>query len=173
MKPKPSPLSIVRATGEHIPQLEEMCRAGGLNKPAGYFARCLAEQREIVMAARGGEAVGYGLLNWRPQYALYRKLQIPEIQDLNVIPAARRHGIATVLMSCFEEMARAAKCAHIGISVGLYADYGPAQRLYVKLGYMPDGYGVTYDRMAVAGGEIRPVDDNLCLMMVKELKNRP
>ena len=37
------------------------------------------------------------------------------------------------------------------------------------LGYVPDGSGATYDRLTVAGGEIRPVDDNLCLMMIKAL----
>ena len=59
----------------------------------------------------------------------------------------------------------------MGISVALGASYGPAQRLYATLGYMPDGNGVTYDRMAVGFGEMRPVDDDLCLMMVKDLQS--
>jgi GNAT superfamily N-acetyltransferase len=142
-------------------------------KEPGYFEQCLAEQeagrREILIARAGGADIGYGILNRQPQYALYKRLEIPEIQDLNVIPEARRQGAATVLIKALEDIARREGRAHIGISVGLHADYGPAQRLYVKLGYVPDGYGVTYDRVAVSGGEIRPVDDNLCLMMVKDL----
>jgi GNAT superfamily N-acetyltransferase len=142
-------------------------------KEAGYFERCLAEQeagrREILIARAGGVDIGYGMLNMRPQYALYKRLEIPEIQDLNVVPEARRQGAATVLIKALEDIARRDGRRQIGISVGLFADYGPAQRLYVKLGYVPDGYGVTYDRVAVSGGEIRPVDDDLCLMLVKDL----
>lgn len=142
-------------------------------KAPGYFEECLAEQesgrREILIARAGGVDIGYGMLNWQPQYALYKRLQIPEIQDLNVIPEARRQGAATLLVRALEDIARREGRTQIGISVGLFADYGPAQRLYVKLGYVPDGYGVTYDRVAVSGGEIRPVDDDLCLMMVRDL----
>jgi GNAT superfamily N-acetyltransferase len=143
------------------------------DKEEGYFERCLEEQsqgkRDVLMAFREGRAAGYAMLSWQPQYPLYRKLQIPEIQDLNVITAFRRQGIATTLIEECEKRAKAKSCDHIGISVGLFANYGPAQRLYVKRGYVPDGYGVTYDRVTVTPGEIRPVDDNLCLMMIKDL----
>ena len=57
----------------------------------------------------------------------------------------------------------------MGLAVGLHRSYGAAQRLYARLGYMPDGYGVTYDREAVVPGDFRAVDDELCLMMVKTL----
>lgn len=30
----------------------------------------------------------------------------------------------------------------VGVSVGLYYDYGNAQLLYVKRGYIPDGRGI-------------------------------
>jgi hypothetical protein len=32
----------------------------------------------------------------------------------------------------------------VGLGVELCADYGPAQMLYIKKGYIPDGNGVTY-----------------------------
>jgi hypothetical protein len=51
--------------------------------------------------------------------------------------------------------------------VGLSADYGAAQRLYHKLGYEPDGNGVTYDRAPVTPGQKYPLDDDLALMLVK------
>ena len=50
-----------------------------------------------------------------------------------------------------------------------HSGFGAAQRLYCKLGYIPDGNGVTYDREAVRAGDMRAVDDLLCLMMVKAL----
>lgn len=165
----------IRLAGDKDTDLLEKMMAGtGRHKEAGYFTRCLEEQaqgrREVCIAeGEGGDAAGYVMLNWRPQYALYRKLQIPEIQDLNVIPAARRQGVGRALIAHCESRAREKGCTQIGISVGLYAGFGPAQRLYAKLGYEPDGCGVTYDREYVSPGEIRPVDDNLALMMVKSL----
>ncbi len=142
------------------------------HKDSGYFERCLEEQKEgrrQVFIAQTDKGVGYGVLNWSPQYALYKRLGIPEIQDLNVISVARRQGVATAMIEYCENLVVEAGCEHIGISVALYKDYGPAQRLYAKLGYLPDGNGVTYDREAVSPGEIRPVDDDLCLMMIKAL----
>jgi GNAT superfamily N-acetyltransferase len=142
-------------------------------KEPGYFERCIEEQeagrREILIASDGGGDIGYGMLNREPQYALYKRLGMPEIQDLNVVPEARKRGAGAALIKALEDLARRLGYKQIGISVGLHSEYGAAQRLYVKLGYVPDGLGVAYDRVTVAAGEIRPLDDNLCLMMVRDL----
>ncbi len=100
---------------------------------------------------------------------LYKKLDIPEIQDLNVASNYRQQGIATKMIESFENLARDQGAEYIGISVGLTKDYGPAQRLYNKLGYAPDGNGITYDRAAVSHGQRVLVNDDLCLMLLKEL----
>jgi hypothetical protein len=55
----------------------------------------------------------------------------------------------------------------LGISVGLHAGFGAAQRLYIRLGFVPDGLGVTYDREAVQPSAPHPVDDDLALMLLK------
>ena len=168
-------MEIRQAQDSDIPALYDMLAALGFHKGAGYFERCLDEQaqgRRQVFIVRGGEPegdIGYGMLNWHPQYALYKRLGIPEIQDLNTVPVARRQGAASALIGHCEQIAAQTGAEHIGISVGLYADYGPAQRLYVKRGYEPDGFGVTYDRQQVRAGEMRLVDENLCLMLVKAL----
>ena len=144
-----------------------------VKKPDGFFEKCLAAQqdghREILISVYEERLTGFVILNWRPQYAFYKRLEIPEIQDLIVMPEMRQQGIATALIAACEERARARGCTHIGIAVGLDPGYGAAQRLYVKQGYIPDGHGITYDREAVKAGDIRPVDDDLCLMMVKEI----
>jgi GNAT superfamily N-acetyltransferase len=166
-------VSIRRADIADLESLQVMAGLMNAGKEPGYFGTCLGEQaegrRDLFIIAAGGTDAGYVMLNWRPQYALYRRLNMPEIQDLNVVPAMRRRGLAAALIRHCEETARARGCAQVGISVGLYADYGAAQRLYVRLGYVPDGFGVTYDRETVRPGEIRPVDDNLCLMLVRDL----
>ncbi len=163
-------IPIRQADETDIQALYGLMNTLGYHKEDDYFEQCLSEgERQVYIVMREGRDVGYCILNWQPKYALYKKLGIPEIQDLNVIPEARRRGAATALIEHCENLARERACEHIGISVGLYSDYGPAQRLYAKLGYVPDGNGVTYDRQPVAPGEIRPVDDDLCLMMVKSL----
>ena len=164
-------IKIFKAEEGDIASLYALSEAVGSRKEAGYFERCLEEQknnvRDVLLARVGGKAAGFVMLNGRPQYALYRRLGMPEIQDLNVVPEMRRQGIATALICHCENLARAKGCAHVGIAVGLDSGYGAAQRLYVKMGYMPDGNGITYDREPVRRGELRPVDDDLCLTMVK------
>lgn len=158
---------------EEAVKLRYLFERVGFYKPSGYYRKCIEEQNEgkrLLFAAKlDGDLAGYCMLNWHPKYPLFRKFGIPEVQDLNVIPSARRKGIATYLINYCEELAKAKNMEQMGIGVGLLSDYGPAQRLYCKLGYVPDGCGVTYDRETVTNGEIRPVDDDLCLMMVKDI----
>ena len=58
----------------------------------------------------------------------------------------------------------------VGIGVGLYPDYGSAQRLYIKRGYIPDGRGATYNNESVVAGKAYPVDDDLLLWLTKKVK---
>ena len=65
---------------------------------------------------------------------------IPEIADLNVMPNARRRGAASALMDAAEHHASSTS-REVCVGVGLYNDYGPAQRLYTRRGYVLDGTG--------------------------------
>lgn len=134
----------------------------------GYFERCLDEKRLIVLASTEEGDCGCAMLTFNPRYSLYKKLGFPEIQDVAVIAAYRQRGLATKMIGYLETAAREEGYQGIGISVGLTKDYGPAQRLYAKLGYLPDGFGVTYDREAATAGQTYRLDDDLCLMLVKE-----
>lgn len=161
-------IEIHEATTDDIPALYALYDAMGKND-TNYFEDCFHKGFKILLASSDGQYVGFTILNFTPKYALYKRLDIPEIQDLNVIPDARQKGIATTIVNKCEEMAEAAGKTQIGISVPLNASYGPAQRLYIKLGYMPDGNGITYDREPVQGEQRYPADDDLCLMMLKDL----
>lgn len=138
-------------------------------KDAGYFEECFERGSTILIASWNDEDTGFCILNWSPRYSLYKKLDIPEIQDLNVVPKARRNGIATALIEYCEALTKKSRKDSIGISVGLTKDYGAAQILYIRMGYVPDGYGVTYDREGVEPYRSYPLDDNLSLMMIKPL----
>lgn len=121
----------------------------------------------VTMAAIGGIDIGGFYLNKTPKYGLYQRLALPELQDLRVLPDHRMRGAATALIADAENQARAMGATGLGLSVGLTVDYGAAQRLYAKHGYIPDGNGVTYDRTTVQKGAKMPVDDDLCLMLLK------
>lgn len=138
------------------------------NHPEDVF-HTYFERGRIFMAHDGQYTLGYTLYNNHPKYGLYARLGIPEIQDLNVHPDHRRHGHATALITRCEDEAKAQGHDMIGLSVGLSASYGPAQIMYHRLGYMPDGNGVTYNRGQVSHGQVLPVDDDLCLMLIKTL----
>ena len=86
--------------------------------------------------------------------------------DLNVLPAFRKAGVASTLLNYAEEAAFK-KSDIIGIGVGLYPDYGAAQRLYVKRAYFPNGLGVTYNYQPVTPGKQYPLDDDLVLWFTK------
>lgn len=162
-------VNIRQATEGDIPALYLLYDQVG-KKDEGYFEACFEKDCLILIASRNKQDVGFGVLNFEPKYSLYQRLNIPEIQELNVIAEARQQGIATAMIEAFENIARNQGLENMGISVGLTKDYGPAQRLYFKLGYAPDGYGVTYDRLGVVKNQQCVLDDHLALMLVKELE---
>jgi GNAT superfamily N-acetyltransferase len=134
-----------------------------------YLAEHESRDRFTLVVPAGGEIIGYGSLVWRSQYPRFRAAGVPEIQDLVVAEAHRRLGHATRMIARFEAEARAAGRTTIGIGVGLYADYGAAQQLYVRLGYRPDGCGVTYENKTAVAGQSYRLDDELVLWLTKPL----
>lgn len=161
-------LNIRIATEDDIPLLQQIAKGMGARHQPDYFERCLLE-RSVHIAEISGTAAGYAQLNRAPAYEGFSRQNIPEVQDLCVLPDFRRQGTGAALVTHCEALARAEGAEHMGISVGLDRGYGAAQRLYVRLGYVPDGAGMTYDDSPVRFGDIRPIDDLLALKMVKHL----
>lgn len=151
---------------DHIPVIVEAFARLGWNKPASVFEHYLAEQnkgiRKVWLAFKGDEFAGYVTLKWNSDYPPFKSESIPEINDLNVLPQFRARGIGANLLELAETEAQT-RSKLIGIGVGLYADYGRAQIMYVKRGYVPDGRGVTYRNQAVSPGASVVIDDDLIL----------
>ena len=135
-----------------------------------YLADHEKGRRAALIAWNGTRPVGYGSLNWVSDYESFRSSGIPEINNIAVDAAFRRQGVATALIHAFEDIARRAGRTEIGLGVGLYADYGDALRLYWRLGYRPDGRGLTHDYRRVSAGECVCVDDGLILWLSKLLR---
>jgi GNAT superfamily N-acetyltransferase len=161
---------------EDIAAISKAFNEIGWNKPESLFAGYLKEQelgaRIVWVAHFKGEFAGYITLKWQSGYPSFKEQNIPEIMDLNVLPSFRKMGIGSLLLDAAEKEA-AMRSATIGIGVGLYAGedggYGPAQRLYVKRGYIPDGKGVTYNYQPIIPGNRYPLDDDLVLWFTKKL----
>ena len=143
------------------------------NKPETQYRRYLHEQvtgtRTCFVAIIDGHFAGYVTVNWQPTYAGFADLNIPEIQDLNVLTTYRRKGIASRLLDHAEsEVAR--RSGVVGIGVGLHPGYNAAQRLYVKRGYLPDARGITYRDRFVEEGTCVVLDDELVMHLTKQLR---
>jgi GNAT superfamily N-acetyltransferase len=159
-------------TGD-VPVLVTDFEAVSWPKPRGQFERYLAEQSEgarTVLVARSEQNLcGYGTILWRSDYPPFRDQRIAEINDLNVLPRFRRQGVASRLLEEAERRV-AERFDVVGIGVGLYADYGPAQRLYIKRGYVPDGRGIAWRNQVVQGGQLVVADDDLVLYLTRQLR---
>lgn len=146
--------------------------AQGWQKPAeqykGYFAEQRAGLRVTLVAEVDAVFAGYINVLWESPYAGFRAAGIPEIADFNVLQCFQRRGIGTALMDAAEALI-AERSPVAGIGVGLTADYGAAQILYVKRGYVPDGRGLVYRDRPAPYGTVVTVDDDLVLYLTRNI----
>jgi ribosomal protein S18 acetylase RimI-like enzyme len=131
-----------------------------------YFRQQQNGERVVLLAFIENKFCGYVTIKWLSDYPTFREGKIPEISDLNVLKKYQRAGIGRSLMAAAENVIFE-KGAISGLGVGLLSDYGAAQRLYNKLGYKPDGLGITYQNVRCEYGSKVEVDDDLVLWMTK------
>ncbi|MGB3479396.1 MAG: GNAT family N-acetyltransferase [bacterium] len=145
----------------------------GWDKPISQYAKYFDEQKKgtriVLVAIADGIFTGYLTIVWKPDYPYFRENNIPAIVDMNVLPQFRKKKIATRLMDKAEKIV-AEKSDVIGIGVGLYDSYGPAQKMYVLRGYVPDGFGASYKNEYIQDGQRMVADDSLNLNLVKKIK---
>lgn len=143
----------------------------GWEKPVETFNLYIKEQfegkRKFWVATSADNLAGYVTLKVESFYPPFAREGIPEISDLNVLPTFRCRGIGSKLLEVAEEEAFR-KSQTVGIGFGLYKDYGSAQRLYIKRGYLPNGEGVTYKERPVLPGTKVCLDDDLVLWLTKK-----
>ncbi|MBW7473175.1 GNAT family N-acetyltransferase [Paenibacillus oenotherae] len=137
-----------------------------------YYEGCFNENssgaRLTLLAYWNMTIAGCAHVMFDTDYPFFQSNHIPEINDLLVFPEYRKQGIANELLEQLENhVARSHQ--RVGIGVGLNKDYGAAQRIYCRRGYIPDGHGVIYQNEEVNAGATVTVSDELIFYMVKEL----
>ena len=162
---------VIRTMDESDPEaMSAAFTAIGWHKPPALFQRYLAEQEEgrrlAFVAEWRGEFAGYVTLQWISDYSPFAARPIPEVSDLNVLPPHRRQGIGNALLDRAESAA-SARSEVVGLGVGLYSDYGAAQRIYVRRGYLPDGRGIMYRNQPVEPGAVIRIYDEAALMFTR------
>jgi GNAT superfamily N-acetyltransferase len=169
-----NPKIILRElTAQDSGMIEAAFTTQGWHKPASqyahYWQESLAGRRLILLAEYDGQFAGYLTVVWESDYPPFGQAGIPEIVDLNVLVRFRRMKIGTALMDEAERRI-AQRSSHAGLGVCLHSDYGPAQVLYARRGYVPDGRGVFQDGHYPRFGEQVRIDDDLCLHLTRQLR---
>ncbi|KRG14864.1 GNAT family N-acetyltransferase [Lederbergia galactosidilytica] len=168
---KPS-ISVRQLAKNDFEIIEKAFMDQGWHKPASQFEQYAEEQdkgeRVILVAEYLNKFAGYVTIKWKSTYPPFLEEGIPEIVDLNVLICYQNNGIATELMN---EAERIVADTHpiIGIGFGLIKDYGAAQRLYIRRGYLPDGRGIYQNRRQLNRGDQVYVNDDLALYLTKSL----
>lgn len=167
-------LEIKRFDNEsYISEVQNEFSFRGMTREECYFEKCFQEnqtgERVTLLAYYNGNFTGCSHLLMNSNYPFFKQNKIPEINDLNVFPEYRKMGIGTKIIEELEKIALDMGWNAVGIGVGLFKDYGNAQRLYSKIGFIPDGNGIQYDCKQVEPGTHVFVDDELVLFFTKKL----
>ena len=144
----------------------------GRSKPIEQYERYLSRQsqglQDFLVATVEKEFAGYVTVLWKSGYKPFAEAGIPEINDFSVLPKFRRKGIGTALLGEAECRVEE-RSTVVGIGVGMTSDYGAAQRMYPKRGYVPDGRGLTQEGIPVVHDQPIRVNDSTVLWFTKIL----
>jgi GNAT superfamily N-acetyltransferase len=134
-----------------------------------YLADHAEPEGTSLVATCGHDVAGYVAILWESSFAGFRDRGIPLVHQVAVAGPFRRQGVATLLMDAAERLARERGIATLGITVGLFDEYGPAQRLYGQRGYIPDGRGACRGQRPLSKGMQVTIDDDLIVWLTKDL----
>ena len=120
---------------------------------ARYFLEQECGEREVLVAEVEGVLAGYITILPCAKQGPFAEIY-PELSDFNVFEPFQNQGIGNLLLEEAEKQVRLIS-DKVTLGVGLHSGYGPAQRLYIKRDYIPDGSGVWYQNH-------RPAMDATC-----------
>ena len=134
---------------------------------ARYFLEQECREREVLVAEVGGSLAGYITILPCAKQGPFAEIY-PELSDFNVFEPFQNQGIGNLLLEEAEKRVRLIS-DKVTLGVGLHSGYGPAQRLYIKRGYIPDGTGVWYQNHQPAMNAVCEDIGELVLYLSKNL----
>lgn len=134
---------------------------------ARYFLEQECREREVLVAEVGGTLAGYITILPCAKQGPFAEIY-PELSDFNVFEPFQNQGIGNLLLEEAEKRVRLIS-DKVTLGVGLHSGYGPAQRLYIKRGYIPDGTGVWYQNHQPAMNAVCEDIGELVLYLSKNL----
>ena len=132
-----------------------------------YYREQENGERVVFIAEYEGRVSGICTLVLNPSEGPWANMGYPEIVDLTVFFHIHRKGIGSRLLDAAEREAFS-RSDMVFLAVGLHSGYGPAQRIYVKRGYIPDGSGVWYQGRNLEQYAPCVNGDDLLLFMYKK-----
>ena len=134
---------------------------------ARYFLEQECGEREVLVAEVEGALAGYITILPYAKQGPFAEIY-PELSDFNVFEPFQNQGIGNLLLEEAEKRVRLIS-DKVTLGVGLHSGYGPAQRLYIKRGYIPDGTGVWYQNHQPAMNAVCEDIGELVLYLSKNL----
>jgi len=131
-----------------------------------YFEEQESGEREVLVAEVEGAVAGYITILPSAKHGPFAEVY-PELSDFNVFEHFRNQGIGNQLLEEAEKRVKFVS-SKVTLGVGLHLGYGPAQRLYIRRGYIPDGTGVWYRNQPLEMNATSQNNDDLVLYLVKE-----
>lgn len=104
-----------------------------LARARAFIAERFQHAESVILLALDGEGAGLGFTQLYPLFSSVRCTRRYLLNDLFVVPAARRRGVAADLLRAAAEHGRAMGVA--GMSLSTAHDNHAAQRLYESLGW--------------------------------------
>ena len=132
-----------------------------------YFKEQESGEREVLVAEIDGAVAGYVTILPSAKHGPFAEVY-PELSDFNVFEPFQNQGIGNLLLEEAEKRVRLIS-DKVTLGVGLHSGYGPAQRLYIKRGYIPDGTGVWYQNHQPAMNAVCEDIGELVLYLSKNL----
>lgn len=101
-----------------------------------FLAERFRHQESLILLAQDASGAGLGFTQLYPLFSSVRTVRTWLLNDLFVIPGARRQGVAAALLDAAEGHARALGAASLSLSTAL--DNAAAQALYESRGWQRD-----------------------------------
>ncbi|HEY2394487.1 MAG TPA: GNAT family N-acetyltransferase [Rudaea sp.] len=114
-------------------------QSSDIERARAFLAERFAHHESVIFLAHDEKGVAIGFTQLYPLFSSVRANRKYLLNDLYVVPAARRSGAARLLIAAATQFSRANGASSLSLSTA--TDNLPAQRLYESLGWQRDsGY---------------------------------